>query len=72
MNTNQSNTRVKLLTIHQAAEVIEGLTEYRIRQLCRAGELPCLKAGRKYLINEQTLIDVVSTLGKHEGGQTNE
>lgn len=67
---NTQYTKVKLLTIRQAAAVIEGLTEYRIRQLCRAGELPCVMAGKKYLINEQTLIDVVSMMDKR--GWTNE
>jgi len=61
---NTGNTPVKLLTIRQAANVIEGLTEYRIRQLCRAGELPCIKAGKKYLINEQTLISYIAALDK--------
>ena len=64
MNTNSNETKVKLPTIKQAAAVIEGLTEYRIRQLCRAGELPCIKAGKKYLINEQTLIDVISAMDR--------
>ena len=62
MNTNES--KVKLLTIKQASTVIDGLTEYRIRQLCRAGELPCIKAGKKYLINEQTLISFIEALDK--------
>ena len=61
---NTQDTKVKLLTIKQAAAVIEGLTEYRIRQLCRAGELPCIKAGKKYLINEQTLISFIEALDK--------
>ena len=64
MNTNSNETRVKLLTIKQAAAVIEGLTEYRIRQFCRNGELPCIKAGKKYLINEQTLISFIEALDK--------
>ena len=64
MNTNRNETRVKLLTIKQAAAVIEGLTEYRIRQFCRNGELPCIKAGKKYLINEQTLISFIEALDK--------
>ena len=75
MNTNGNNsseTRVKLLTIKQAAAVIEGLTEYRIRQFCRAGELPCIKAGKKYLINEQTLISFIEALDKQDRGLTNE
>jgi len=38
MNTN--GPKAKVYTIKQAATVIEGLTEHRIRQLCRSGELP--------------------------------
>ena len=65
---NALDAKVKLLTIRQAADVIDGLTEYRIRKLCRTGELPCIKAGKKYLINEQTLIDVVSKMDRHGEG----
>ena len=50
------NAKVKLLTIKEAAQIIEGLTEYRIRQLCLSGKLPCFKAGKKYLINEAILL----------------
>jgi hypothetical protein len=64
MNTNSNETRVRLLTIRQAAGVIDGLTEYRIRQLCHARELLCIKAGKKYLINEQTLISFIEALDK--------
>ena len=34
-------------------------TEFRIRQLCISGQLPCFKAGRKYLISEDKLYEVV-------------
>ena len=51
--------KLRLLTIKQAAKVIDGLTEFRIRQLCRSGELPCFKSGRKYLIDEKALIALV-------------
>jgi len=61
---NENKTKLKLLTIKQSAEVIEGLTEYRIRQLCRTGQLPCVMAGRKYLINEKTLISFIAALDK--------
>lgn len=56
---NSDETRRKLLTIKEAAELIDGLTEYRVRQMCRIGQLPCFKAGRKYLINADTLYKVV-------------
>ena len=49
----------RVLTIKEAAKLIDGLTEFRIRQLCISGQLPCFKAGRKYLINEDKLYEVV-------------
>ena len=52
-NTNEK--RMVMLTIKEAAALVDGLTEYRVRQLCRSGELPCIKAGKKYLINKDVL-----------------
>ncbi len=51
----QTNT-VKMLTINEAAQLVPGLTKYRIREMYICGEIPCVKAGRKYLICEQVLI----------------
>lgn len=51
--------KAQMLTIKQASQVVEGITEYRIRQMCISGELPCFKAGKKYLINEKTLRKIV-------------
>ena len=53
------NNKAKLLTIKQASQIVEGITEYRIRQMCISGELPCFKAGKKYLINENVLLKTV-------------
>ena len=49
----------RILTIKQAAQLIEGLTEYRIRQMCKSGQLRCFKAGNKYLIDEEDLYETV-------------
>lgn len=49
----------RILTIKEAAALIDGLTEYRVRQMCVTGQLPCFKAGRKYLISEENLMNVV-------------
>lgn len=59
MQSKEYRTDMKLLTIKQAAKLVEGLTEYRIRRLCVTGKLPCIMAGQKYLINEQILLDYV-------------
>ena len=56
MKENTNEKRMVMLTIKEAAALVDGLTEYRVRQLCRSGELPCIKAGKKYLINKDILI----------------
>jgi hypothetical protein len=65
MNTNENETKVRVLTIKQAAEKVEGLSAYRIRQLCKSGVLPCIMAGRKYLISEYVLLDFIFEHGKY-------
>ena len=49
----------RILTIKQAAQLIEGLTEYRVRQMCKTGQLRSFKAGNKYLIAEDDLYETV-------------
>lgn len=49
----------KMLTIKEASRLVEGLTEYRIRAMCIDGTLPCIKAGKKYLICSTVLYDVL-------------
>jgi len=44
-----------MLTIKEAAKQVPGFTEYQIRRLCKSGELPCVFAGRKTLINRDNL-----------------
>ena len=55
MAENKTETKVQMLTIKEAAALVDGLTEFRVRQMCRNGELPCFKAGKKYLINKDIL-----------------
>lgn len=50
----------RMLTINEAAECVPGLSKWRIREMCISGNLPHLKAGKKYLINEQVLIGYVT------------
>ena len=51
----QAKSGKRVLTIKEAATLVDGLGEYRIRQMCLSGELPCFMAGKKYLINEEDL-----------------
>jgi excisionase family DNA binding protein len=55
MAENKIETKIVMLTIKEAAALVDGLTEYRVRELCRSGKLPCFKAGKKYLINKEIL-----------------
>ena len=57
----------RILMIKEAAKLIEGLTEYLIRQMCISGDLPCFRAGKKYLISEETLIRTVLGICDSEG-----
>jgi len=41
-----------MLTIKECAALVNGLSEYRVRQMCITGELQHIKAGKKYLINQ--------------------
>lgn len=60
MAENKTQTEITMLTIKEAAELVQGLTEFRVRELCRKGELPCIMAGKKYLINKDTLYKFLS------------
>jgi excisionase family DNA binding protein len=54
------NSNLTLLTINEAAEKFSGLTAHHIRKLVRIGTLPSMKAGSKYLIAEQAIIDFIT------------
>lgn len=56
----------KMLTIKEAAAAVDGLTEYRTRQLVINGILPSVKAGRKYLICSTVLYDYLQNPSKYE------
>lgn len=60
MAENKTQTEITMLTIKQAASLVQGLTEFRIRELCKTRELPCIMAGKKYLINKDTLYKFLS------------
>ena len=35
-----NNTKITMLTIKEAAALVEGLTEYRVRQMCINNQIP--------------------------------
>lgn len=49
--------KITMLTIKEASAMVEGLTEYRVRQMCVNKQIPCIMAGKKYLINKDILLD---------------
>ncbi len=37
----------RVLTIKEAAELIDGVTEFRVRQMCISGQFPCFMTGER-------------------------
>lgn len=50
------STKRKLLTVREAAALIDGLSEYRVRRMCMCGQLPYFKSGNRVLITEENLM----------------
>lgn len=48
--------KIAMLTIKEAAALVEGLTEYRVRQMCINDQVPHIMAGKKYLINKDIFL----------------
>ena len=48
--------RIVMLTIKEADALVEGLTEYRVRQMCINDQVPHIMAGKKYLINKDLFL----------------
>ena len=48
--------KITMLTIKEAAKLVDGLTEYRVRQMCINNQLPHIMAGKKYLINKDIFL----------------
>ena len=53
---NVETKKPRLLTLKEAAKLIDGLTEYRVRQLCTQNNIRYHKFGNKYMINERELL----------------
>ncbi len=74
-NNNRTNYTVpRMRTVHEAAEELRrmdantGVTEYHIRQLAINNIIPRVKAGKKYLINLDALIEYLSQPNPDRGG----
>jgi excisionase family DNA binding protein len=53
---NESIKKPRLLTLKQAAALVEGLTEYRVRRMCISGDIKYHKFGNKYMISESEIL----------------
>ncbi len=60
----------RMATINEASE-ITGLAKYFIRQLAVTGKIRTIKAGKKYLINVDKLIDYLNNSGDNEAESDN-
>jgi hypothetical protein len=47
----------RLLTLKEAAKLIDGLTEYRVRLMCVRGEVKYHKFGNKYMVSERAILE---------------
>lgn len=54
-----------MVTINDAAQIVK-LAKYHIRQLVLQGKVKYVKAGRKYLLNLDSLIDYLKNGNKEE------
>lgn len=68
--TNKQHNIPRMRTVHEAAEEMKRLdantavTEYHIRRLVLDGVLPRIKAGKKYLINLDSLLEYLADPGE--------
>ena len=56
MAENKTEAKIVMLTIKEAAALVEGLTEYRVRQMCINDQVPHIMVGKKYLINKELFL----------------
>jgi len=59
-NTQENTRKPRLLPLKEAAELIEGLTEYRVRSLCRENLIKFYKFGNKYMVSEKVILEYFS------------
>ncbi len=60
-----------MITINEAAQIVK-LAKYHIRQLVLQDKVKYVKAGRKYLLNLDSLINYLQNGDKNERKENNE
>lgn len=71
----EKTTIPKMKTIKEVSKIV-GLAEYHVRQLVKQNKINFIRAGKKYLINLESLIDYlnngeVETEAKEQNENTN-
>lgn len=46
----------RLLSLKEAASLVDGLTQYRLRKLCIDGQIKFYKFGNRYMISEREIL----------------
>ena len=59
---------MKLLTLKEASKLIDGLTVFRIRTLCRERKIKYHKFGNKFMVLEKDLLDYFTVKNFTDGG----
>ena len=54
-NEQKEPKQVHMLTVQEAASLIDGISQYQIRLLIKKGHLPCIHAGGTIFINRELL-----------------
>ena len=57
MTELKDEKKITMITIKEAAALVNGLTEYRVRQMCINNQIPHIMAGKKYLINKERFLN---------------
>ena len=61
IETKKENTnKPRLFPLKEAATLIDGLTEYRLRILCRENAIKFYMFGNKYMVSEKVVMEYFS------------
>jgi excisionase family DNA binding protein len=58
------SNKIEMLTVEKCAELVGGLTKFRIRQMIKDGTLPYLPAGKKFLVNKTVLLRTIGEIAE--------
>ena len=56
----ENTNKPRLLPLKEAATLIDGLTEYRLRILCRENAIKFYMFGNKFMVSEKAVLEYFS------------